>query len=396
MKSTLLLTAGLALASALAAQQPIPGNGRTGFGGPVGNGTLTLDDDGTDLTGTFTPGTGQTLGNNVLVVYVDSRPGGVNSTTTLNDQADGGRRAVSGAGGSGRTVANFPTGFGADVALAISGGTTGGFAGVFDLANATNFAFTGSTAFANSNGTITFTIPLSAFDVQNATTSLVGTLISESAFRSNETLGTAADSDAGATNPGFTGTLNFNNAIVYTGDPVPVRLARFDVAAVRGAVDVTWATATEDDNAGFGVERSADGETWVELAFVAGFGDSRTERAYDYRDAAPLAGTGYYRLRQVDFDGAVSYSPVASAGAPTDFAALAVAMAGPSPATDFTAFRNDGPEAAALEVYSAIGQRVAAFRIGAGATYRLDVTAFASGTYLVRGQSGGSLTFVKR
>ena len=388
MQRILLLSAGLALATTLAAQQTITGNGRSGFGGAVGLGTLVLDDDGTDLTGTFTSGSG-TLGN-VIVIYADTRPGGVASTATLNDQADGGRTATSGAGASGRTVVNFPTGFGADVALVIGSG----FTGVFDLANPTNFSYTNSSAFSNDGaGTINFTLPLSALDIQNATTSFVGTLISETAFRSNETLGAATDSDAGSANPGFNAPLTFNSAIVYTGEPVPVRLARFDASATRGAVDLTWVTATERDNAGFAVERSADAATWTELAFVAGFGDSSTERMYDYRDAAPLSGGGYYRLRQVDYDGTVTYSGVVTAAATAPVAAFE--LVGDYPAREYARVRNGGTAPLDLAVYASSGQRVAAFRVEASATYRLDVSALPSGTYVLRG-GRSALPFVRQ
>src|SRR5436853_302939 len=46
------------LAFPLAASAAVyPGNGNSGFGGPVGLGSLSLSDDGTTLNGTFTKGT---------------------------------------------------------------------------------------------------------------------------------------------------------------------------------------------------------------------------------------------------------------------------------------------------------------------------------------------------
>src|SRR5439155_9520510 len=67
-----------------------PGNGGTGFGGPVGNGTLTVTDNGSGtINFSFVPGT--SFSGNALVLYVDTKSGGVNNTSTLTDHSDGGR-----------------------------------------------------------------------------------------------------------------------------------------------------------------------------------------------------------------------------------------------------------------------------------------------------------------
>src|SRR6266480_2121151 len=70
------------------------GNGNTGFGGPIGQGSLTLTDDGTTVSGTLTKGAGGF--NDVLVLYVDSVPGGFSDTSGFTDSGDGSRRAISG------------------------------------------------------------------------------------------------------------------------------------------------------------------------------------------------------------------------------------------------------------------------------------------------------------
>src|SRR2546428_5373071 len=106
-----------------------PGNGATGFGGPVGTGNLAVTDTATSLTVTMNRGAGAM--NDVLVVYLDTQPGGFNDTSTFSDNGDGGREAISGAnnGNPSRTLVTFPAGFGADYAMAIENG----FIGVFQL-----------------------------------------------------------------------------------------------------------------------------------------------------------------------------------------------------------------------------------------------------------------------
>lgn len=74
---------------------------------------------------------------------------------------------------------------------------------------------------------------------------------------------------------------------------------------------LNWATATESNNKGFYVERSETGaaNTWSDIGFVAGAGSSSTRKNYSLTDAGiQLSKIYYYRLRQVDLDGNISYS----------------------------------------------------------------------------------------
>ena len=93
---------------------------------------------------------------------------------------------------------------------------------------------------------------------------------------------------------------------------LPVDLTAFDVTLRNGKAQLEWATATEKNNAGFEIERSADGQSYQQLGFERGSGDSNEAVEYSYTDYSPLAGISYYRLKQVDLDGAYEYSPLVS------------------------------------------------------------------------------------
>jgi hypothetical protein len=74
-----------------------------------------------------------------------------------------------------------------------------------------------------------------------------------------------------------------------------------------------WSTASEVDNLGFEIQRSADAKEWEPIAFVPGAGTSGEVNAYVYWDI----GVGrreesrfYYRLKQVDYDGGYEFSPI--------------------------------------------------------------------------------------
>lgn len=92
---------------------------------------------------------------------------------------------------------------------------------------------------------------------------------------------------------------------------LPVELTAFHAYAKAGVVQLRWTTATETNNFGFAVERSADGRNWREISFVSGAGNSSIENRYTYSDESlGSMSTLYYRLRQIDRDGTEEFSPV--------------------------------------------------------------------------------------
>lgn len=222
----LIRTSALAilLASAsLASAAVYSGNGATGFGGGVGNSTTTVTDDGANID--FSIATTGFSGN-ALILYVDSVAGGVNDTSTFTDTADGGRTAISGfnSGNPSRTLATFPVGFGADYAITVEPGV---FSGVFDLSTPANFGYLGSNNIAGT-GPVTFSVSKAALGLPTSgdySFSFVGTLISTTAYRSNETIGasvTVPDTGA-APNGGFNGTQVFatGNTFAVTSASLP-------------------------------------------------------------------------------------------------------------------------------------------------------------------------------
>jgi hypothetical protein len=220
--------AALSIALALAAQgQTVyPGNGATGFGGSVGNGNITISDSLSGMTITLNNSGG--LGND-LVLYLDTQPGGFADTSQFSDNGDGGRTAISGfnSGNPSRALATFSAGFGADYAISIENS----FIGVFGLAaggnNSLNFLFGQS-----QSGPGPYSITMTPAQMNQIGLTLgtgqtfyfVGSLISESAYRANETIGpsvTVPDGPGSAPNSGFNGTQTFTSDLAYMLVPEP-------------------------------------------------------------------------------------------------------------------------------------------------------------------------------
>src|SRR5439155_22200056 len=131
----------------------------------------------------FVPGT--SFSGNALVLYVDTKSGGVNDTSTLTDTADGGRTAISGFNSSNpsRTVATFAPGLNADYAITLEPGV---FSGLYDLSNPANFPFVAAGGLSGS-GTGPFTFSYTRTNLALGPTdsfSFEGTLISTNAYRS--------------------------------------------------------------------------------------------------------------------------------------------------------------------------------------------------------------------
>ncbi len=92
--------------------------------------------------------------------------------------------------------------------------------------------------------------------------------------------------------------------------PLPVELAYFHAKLRDEIVVLDWMTATELNNEGFEIERSLDGKNWENIGFVTGQGTTNSTTTYDFVDDRPMAGTNYYRLKQMDYDGNFEYSSV--------------------------------------------------------------------------------------
>lgn len=107
---------------------------------------------------------------------------------------------------------------------------------------------------------------------------------------------------------------------------LPVELADFNATALTSAIRLDWQTATELNNRGFEVERRVSGdENWNSLSFVEGAGTSNQTHNYSIVDRDVLKDVTYqYRLRQEDFDGSSTYSPIREARISTATTGLAV------------------------------------------------------------------------
>lgn len=122
--------------------------------------------------------------------------------------------------------------------------------------------------------------------------------------------GTASGSTSGSvvstTTISSFGNLSFGSS--GGANPLPVELLAFNALPNDGSVDITWSTASESNSDHFQVEATPDGTIFRTVGIAAAAGHSQTTLTYSMRDESPYEGTSYYRLKQVDVDGTVTYS----------------------------------------------------------------------------------------
>jgi len=177
------------------------GNGNSGFGGPIGLGSLTLTDNGTTVSGQINKGPNGL--NDTLVLYIDSTAGGFSDTSGFADTFDGLRKSISGFDGANRSLLTMSGGFLPDYAIAL-GPANENFGGLWQLANggANSLPFVTSVNLNptgnNNSPTYTFSFNVSQIGLtpsSGATFRLLGTYISNGGFRSDEAV---AGNDVGA------------------------------------------------------------------------------------------------------------------------------------------------------------------------------------------------------
>ena len=110
------------------------------------------------------------------------------------------------------------------------------------------------------------------------------------------------------------GSNTYDNILLIdnTCTALPVSFKSFTASRNKQNVLLQWETVSEENNAGFQVQRKTTGD-WFDVAFVASKaanGSSSQPLNYQAADANTVKGISQYRIKQIDKDGAAKYSDV--------------------------------------------------------------------------------------
>jgi hypothetical protein len=181
---------------------------------------------------------------------------------------------------------------------------------------------------------------------------------------------------------------------------LPVELASFEAAqSGEAAVELSWTTASETNNAGFRVQhRVSKNEGWTKVGSVESkaSGGTTTE-AQTYRVSAEELAVGVheFRLRQVDLDGTTtSHGPVSVELKMEEALRLDAPVPNPAGERATVSFAVQEQTEATVAVYNTLGQKVRTLyrgtpTAGERQTVRLETEDLASGTYLLRLRANG-------
>lgn len=87
----------------------------------------------------------------------------------------------------------------------------------------------------------------------------------------------------------------------------PIVLTNFDVKNVDNKVAISFTTESETKVKTLFIERSSDGQNYTDLFAIQPKGGENIRTNYNLTDGAPLLGTNYYRLKEIDIDGKWHY-----------------------------------------------------------------------------------------
>jgi hypothetical protein len=177
------------------------------------------------------------------------------------------------------------------------------------------------------------------------------------------------------------------------GSVLPLTITGFTAKSQGEKVLINWTTAEERNLSGFGIERSADGRNYSQIAFINAR-NTQGPQSYGGVDELPLTGTSYYRLRTKEQDGTEKYSAVVT----VKRSGLTSLQVVPNPVKDVVRITVNATKAGTetIEVMDATGRVLQrkAFEVKAGQqTFSLEQPLM-NGLYFVRSKDKVS-SFIK-
>lgn len=191
--------------------------------------------------------------------------------------------------------------------------------------------------------------------------------------------------------------------IENNGGQLPVELASFTSSIDNRKVTLNWSTVTEENNAGFSIERKPVSSTvWSSVGSVNGAGNSNSVKNYSFTDNNLATGKYNYRLKQSDYNGNFEYfnlSNEVNIGVPNKFA---LSQNYPNPFNPTTNINYDLPfdSKVMIKIFDITGREVSQLinTVQPAGYYSINFNAsvLSSGVYFYQiTADGGNQNFVK-
>ena len=175
---------------------------------------------------------------------------------------------------------------------------------------------------------------------------------------------------------------------------LPVELSSFTASVKNRDVNLNWITISEENNAGYDIERSARPNEWSKIAFVKGNGTTNESKNYFFTDKGLSTGKYKYRLKQTDYNGNYEYFNLSNEiiiGVPEKYN---LSQNYPNPFNPVTKINFDLPAdgIVTMKIFDVMGREVATivneYRTAGYHTVTFDAKGIASGIYFYRITAG--------
>ncbi|MEQ9415300.1 MAG: T9SS type A sorting domain-containing protein, partial [Cyclobacteriaceae bacterium] len=174
--------------------------------------------------------------------------------------------------------------------------------------------------------------------------------------------------------------------------PLPIELLIFEAKPASDLVLINWTTASELNNDHFMVQRSRNAEEWEDVVKIKGAGTVSEQKNYQAVDPQPYQGESYYRLKQSDFDGTISFSRIER----VSFIGIPSLVVNPNPSSGI--FRVSGVGSTApsqIRVYNAVGQLITPELRSDNTEVLIDLNSYPPGVYILQIAEGALLRSVR-
>lgn len=183
---------------------------------------------------------------------------------------------------------------------------------------------------------------------------------------------------------GLTSFSTFGYTVSGSAAVMPVSLTDVKAKMLSGSkVRLDWKTVSEQNNAGFVIERQTEGKDWENIGFMASKatgGNSNMVLHYSFEDSNPKEGVNLYRLKQQDINGGHVYSQIVS----VKMEVSTKVKLYPNPLGRAQKLVIEAPAESKIMIYNVAGKLMNADVLGKGAVKEINTTGLPVGQYIVQ------------
>ncbi|MDQ2863926.1 MAG: T9SS type A sorting domain-containing protein [Bacteroidota bacterium] len=210
----------------------------------------------------------------------------------------------------------------------------------------------------------------------------IGSLGTSSYINVADSSNNGSESAVDPNNNGNAGERGENNPTPFNFSTLPVKFISINASFVDNtSAMVNWEVATPTINSDkFQVEYSIDGKSWMEIGTIPIINTNQSK--YELLQVAIPPGNLYYRIKEVDVDGAYTYSNIALLRSTNNFGNFIIY---PNPANNVLTINRpaNGTGKAKIILYDAAGKLISSFTMISN-SHELNTASLPDGVYILK------------